>query len=84
MARERLRVITKPEIEADATESADPESLTVYADASKATSVALSPIVIRIEFPAVLTENAVATGGVVSTSTVERMPAEILLAESTA
>jgi hypothetical protein len=81
---ERLRVIKRPEIEADVTDSAEPESETEYALASKDARVEVSPIAMRIDVPDEFTENDVATGGVVSTATVASNPVETLFAESTA
>jgi hypothetical protein len=84
IALERLRVIASPVIEAEVTERAEPESETVYALPSNVLKVAVSPIVIKIALPDEFTENAVATGGVVSTTTVALNAVETLFAESTA
>lgn len=84
IALDRLRVITSPEIEAEVTVMAEPESDIEYAFASNALKVAVSPMVIKTTDPEEFTENDVATGGVVSTATVADSAVETLFAESTA
>jgi hypothetical protein len=81
---DKLRVMISPDMEAEVTDIAEPESETEYAFASNAPSVAVSPIVIKTAVPDELTEKAVATGGVVSTTTVASSPVDKLFPESTA